>query len=333
VEKGGFVSTRPFGGELAVGAANHLAYSTDSGRSSLRLILQSGFRDKSFLLPDFLCGIIPRVLEESGVRFGFYRVGPNLEINAASVNAQDFDVLYVIDFFGKRAGFEGLVKGDKWVVEDCVFMHEVTQQDTHSQWIGFNSLRKSSALADGSVILSRIPLQRDLILGGEAPFAARKYQAKRLKQEFLDSGKGTEADYVSVFEQAETMVDAQSEIFSMSAESTARYLDLFAARDAERAQRRENMEILRKRLGHLEIRLDTEMPSHFVMAIAERDELRARLRAQGIFLPSHWPRTHGPDNALYRELQAVAVDGCYAPDDIARVADAIAGLAPLSSRK
>ena len=72
--------------------------------------MQSGFRDKSFLLPDFLCGIIPRVLEESGVRIGFYHVGPNLEIDAASVSAQNFDVLYVIDFFSKRAGYEGLVE-------------------------------------------------------------------------------------------------------------------------------------------------------------------------------------------------------------------------------
>jgi hypothetical protein len=327
------MSVRPYGGELAVGATNHLAYATDSGRSSLRLILQSGFKDKSFLLPDFLCGIIARVLEESGVRFGFYHVGPNLEIDAASVSDQDFDVLYVIDFFGQRAGYEGLVKGGQWVVEDCVFLHEMTQRDVHPDWIGFNSLRKSSSLADGSLVLSRTPLRRELILREEAPFAARKYQAKRRKRDFLDAGKGSEADYVALFEQAETMADEQRQIFSMSAESTARYLELLAAQDAENARRRENMEILRKRLGHLEIRLGAEAPSHFVMAIAERDALRARLRAQGIFLPSHWPRTHGPDNVLYRELQAIAIDSCYAADVIARVADAITDLAPMSSRK
>jgi len=327
------VSARPYGGEPAVGAATHLAYLTDSGRSSLRLILHSGFKDRYFLLPDFLCGVIPRVLEESGVRFGFYHVGPNLEIDTSSVSGQDFDVLYAIDFFGKRAEYQGLATAGKWIVEDCVFMHEVTQRGVHPNWIGFNSFRKSSSLADGSVVLSRTPLRRELILAEEAPFAARKYQAKHLKQEFFDSRKGAESDYVGLSEQAEKMADEQKQIYSMSAESTARLFDLLACGDQEQARRRENAEILRQRLGHLEIGLGVEAPSHFVIAVAERDELRVRLRAQRIFLPSHWPRTHGPDNVLYRELQAIAVDSSYAADEIARVADAIAALGPVSSRK
>ena len=59
---------RPIGGEMPFEHDERLhTYLTDSGRSSLRLILQSGFARRKFLLPDFLCDVIPRVFEELGV--------------------------------------------------------------------------------------------------------------------------------------------------------------------------------------------------------------------------------------------------------------------------
>jgi hypothetical protein len=321
-------STPPFGGELAADRFGHTAYLTDSGRSSLRLILQSGFRDKTFLLPDFLCGIIPQVLTELGVRFGFYHVGENFEIEARSVAAQNFDVLYVIDFFGRPCDYQDLADGNQWVVEDCVFLPAVAQRGAYPNWIGFNSLRKASALADGSVTVSRTPLDRSLIGSAEAPFVGAKYAAKRLKYRFLSAGEGSEDGYIALFGQAEQMIDAQQEIYSMSAESTARYLEMLVGMDTEMSRRRENMEILRHRLGHLEVRPDVLHPSHFVIAVAERDALRKQLREQHVFLPSHWPHTHGPRNALYDDVIAISVDARYGAGEIARVADAVHRCAP-----
>jgi len=322
------MSTRPFGGELAAGPSGQFAYLTDSGRSSLRLILQSGFLDKTFLLPDFLCGIIPQVFEELGVKFAFYHVGGNFEIDTQSVRAQKFDVLYVIDYFGSRCAFDGLVSGSQWVLEDCAFLPAVAQQGTYPYWIGFNSLRKISALADGSLVVSRTPLKRELIESAEAPFVAAKLAAKRLKHNFLETGAGDEAAYLALFAEGEELADAQREIYSMSGESVARYMGMLTALDADASRRMQNMEILRRRLGRLEVRLESAQPSHFVIGVSQRDELRKRLREHRVFLPSHWPHTHGPRNALYENVIGISVDSCYRADEIAHVADVIQSLAP-----
>lgn len=322
------MSDAPFGGELAADRYRYVSYLTDSGRSSLRLILQSGFLDKTFLLPDFLCGIIPEVLAELGVRFAFYHVGGNFEIDAQSVRAQEFDVLYVIDYFGSHCKYDDLVTDRQWVLEDCVFMLTVKQRTAIQNWIGFNSLRKASALPSGSVVISSVPLDRSLIGFAEAPFAEVKSTAKYLKHRFLDSGEGGEEEYLALFAQAEKMIDAQREIYSVSGECVARYLDMLGEFNAEISRRQENMEIFRHRLGHLEVKLEAGQPSHFVIAVAGRDELRRRLRDRRIYLPSHWPHTHGPRNALYDSVIGISVDSRYGPDQIARVADAIAELNP-----
>jgi hypothetical protein len=325
------MSTLHFGGELAAEQSGHNAYLTDSGRSSLRLILQSGFAGKTFLLPDFLCGIIPQVFTELGVRFGFYHVGENLEIDAGSVSSQTFDVLYVIDYFGSRAGYEGLVSGEQWVLEDCVFLPTVTQRGAYANWIGFNSLRKASALTDGSVVVSRAPLDRALIAAAAAPFAEQKAAAKLLKRKFLAAGEGSEDDYLALFARAEQMADEQKKIYSMSGGSLAQYLEMLISIETEISRRRQNMEVLRHRLGHLEVRLDAGQPSHFVIRTERRDELRKRLRESRVFLPSHWPHTHGPDNPLYRTLVGISVDSHYSAGEMAHVADVIGDAANKAS--
>jgi hypothetical protein len=310
----------PFGGELASGRFPHFAYLTDSGRSSLRLILASGFAGKTFLLPDFLCGIIPDVLAELGASFSFYHVGESFEIDENSVKSQSFDVLYVIDYFGYRSEFGHLVGEDRWVIEDCAFLPEVLQHCACPNWIGYNSLRKTTALADGSVVLSTVPLDRNLIAEDEAPFAGVKYAAKLNKQEFLAGGAGAEQDYLDLFDQAEKMIDTQQQIHSMSAESLARYFALLANLGNEMSRRRENLGILRNRLAQFETGIVSDRPSHFVMALERRNSLRERLREQRIYLPSHWPHTHGPHNPLYDRVLAVSVDARYSAAEMTRVA-------------
>jgi hypothetical protein len=313
----------PFGGELASGRFPHFAYLTDSGRSSLRLILGSGFAGKTFLLPDFLCGIIPEVLAELGARFSFYHIGESFEIDEISVRSQSFDVLYVIDYFGYRSEFGHLAGKDQWVIEDCVFLPEVSQQCACPNWIGYNSLRKTTALADGSVVLSTVPLDRSLIADAEAPFAGVKYAAKLNKHEFLAGGIGEEQDYLDLFNQAEKMIDTQQRVHSMSAESLARYFALLANLEKEMSRRRENMDILRERLAQFDAGVVSDQPSHFVMALERRNALRKRLRAQRIFLPSHWPHTHGPHNPLYDRVLAISVNARYSAAEISRVADLV----------
>lgn len=90
------------GGEKEVERDNLYHYTTDSGRSSIRLILQSGLESKKFLVPNFLCEVILDVLEEFKVDYTLYNVEKDLTTNLSDYDLDEFEVLFVIDYFGKE---------------------------------------------------------------------------------------------------------------------------------------------------------------------------------------------------------------------------------------
>lgn len=298
-------------------------YLTDSGRSSLRLILRSGFAGRRFLLPDYLCGVIARVFEEMDVPHAYYRTAPDLGIDEASLRGQQFDVLYVIDYFGARQQFRHLLAPHQWVVEDAVFLPGVEPPEGLGNWIGFNSYRKISPLADGSLVRSAVPLAGELLERTPAPFAAAKYLAKRTKYEYLREGAHSEALYLAQFAAAEAMADRQSAIFPISGASLYNLLGFHRGLAEEYSVRARNFRFLADRLGRLGLALRPEYPCLFVLDVDRRDALREFLRAQQIFLPVHWPRPGALANPLYDRVISIPVDSRYDEDDLERVAAAI----------
>lgn len=317
------MTTRPIGGEFPWPAASSgYRVLTDSGRSSLRLLLRSGLAQRRFLLPDYLCDVIPTVFEQEGVSFGWYRVNADLSIDASSLRGQAFDALYVIDYFGQPAAFESLAGPDTWIVQDSVFS-PLVQPPTRAHWAGFNSLRKITALPDGSVLRSTLPLQDDLSEAAEAGFVPAKRRAKEAKRRYLDGAGSSEADYLAGFAEGEALIDAQTGVHAMSADSVHRLMDLYAGIDAERRARLRNVAFLDARLSRLRLPVETDFPSLYVLRVEGRDALREFLRERRIFLPVHWPNARRHDNPLYAEVISIPVDSRYDERDMARVADAI----------
>jgi hypothetical protein len=314
----------PIGGEIPFEHDERLhTYLTDSGRSSLRLILQSGFAGRRFLLPDFLCEVISRVFEAMGVRHAYYRTRPDLTIDVESVRHQDFDVLYVIDYFGARQHYHGLVNAEQWVIEDAVFLPVIEHPVDLTNWIGFNSYRKISPLADGSLVRSTAPLAGELIAKTEAPFSARKYEAKRMKAEYLREGRHTEEQYLALFAEAEQMADRQQAISSISGASLFNLLAFHRQLAQEYGIRARNFQFLHSWLGELGIGVKADYPCLYILDVDRRDELRRHLHAQRIFLPVHWPNPGGLHNRLYERVISIPVDSRYGEEDLRRVAAAV----------
>ena len=61
------------------------------------------------------------------------------------------------NYFGQNNLLESIVDKERIVVEDNVFMPLFYNNNNLPLWIGFNSFRKISPLADGSIIKSTIP--------------------------------------------------------------------------------------------------------------------------------------------------------------------------------
>jgi hypothetical protein len=315
---------QPIGGEMPFLQRDGLhACLTDTGRSSLRLVLRSGFADRKFLLPDFLCGAIPQVFRELGVRHAYYRTAPDLSIDGESVRGQDFDVLYVIDYFGARTQYSGLVAAHQWVVEDAVFLPWIEPPQGFANWTGFTSYRKISPLADGSLVRSAAPLAGELLERVPAPFAAAKYEAMRTKYECLAHGRHSEAAYLAQFGAAEDLLDRQAGIHPISGASLHNLLAFHRGFATEYRARARNFRFLHRRLGRFGVPLRPAYPCLYVLDVDRRDELREYLRARRIFLPVHWPRPGALDNPLYDRIISIPVDSRYGEDDLERVAQAV----------
>ena len=311
------------GGEIHRPGEGLHTYLTDSGRSSLRLILGSGLKGKKFLLPDFLCKIIPTVFDEMGVEYSYYKVLENLSIDLESTRGKDFDVLYLINYFGNTHDvFDGRFPETTMFLEDCVFSPVVDAPPGIPHWAGFNSFRKMSFLADGSLVKSSIRLNEEMIRKDDAPFSHMKYEAKRMKHEYLHSGSFSEEEYLKLFNDAERCVDAQKTVFSMSGRSLANVLEFYRNMEGEYTARTRNYQALDRFLGHLKIKIRTNYYSLYPLWVDHRDELRTYLFSHRVFLPVHWPNS-GFQNSLYDHIISVPVDSRYDESDMERVADLI----------
>src|SRR5271169_5971881 len=128
-----------FGGEGELNKRDLYSYITDSGRSSLRLILQDRLKNKRFLLPDLLCDVILKVFDEMDVTYYFYSVKPDLSLDWKEILTKQFDVFYLINYFGQRSNILNQIQNvDFIVIEDNVFLPNFEKPENVKNWIGFN---------------------------------------------------------------------------------------------------------------------------------------------------------------------------------------------------
>jgi len=317
---------RRVGGEMEAKRGEAFSYMTDSGRSSLRLILRSGLKSKRFLVPDFLCKVILDVLDEAGVSYSFYGIKDDLSIDKKTISGGKFDVFYSINYFGQRNKIPAQVTGDKIVIEDYAFSPLLPERPSGvKRWVTFNSLRKISPLADGSLLRSSFELSGGLVKKQEPPFSKLKYDAKEIKYKYLFEHKFSENRYLALFKKAEGLLDRQKEIYGISGRSLFGLLDFYANLDREYSIRRRNFEALRDCLKRDSINAVKDYHSFFVLTVDKRDELREYLFSKKTFLPVHWPRIEGLENGLYDRAISIPVDSRYSRGDMAGVARLING--------
>ncbi len=308
------------GGEYALKKEKYYSYFTDSGRSSLRLFLRN-FSKKKLLIPNFSCKVVLDLLKEENIKFEFYHIYENLEIDINSVNNKQFDVLYIINYFGKIHSNLSQINDlkDVIILEDNVFFLNFSNVQNAKKWYGFNSFRKISELGDGSIVKTNLHFE-NLIINEEAPFVKLKYIAKEIKYDFINYNVGLENDYLKQFEEAEKKLDRQSEIYSMSNKSHKILLDLYLRYNIEQDIRKNNYMVLSNLLKELKIEIPTNIGefSFFIIKSKCRNSLREYLFKENIFLPIHWPY-FGIENKLYEKVVSIPVFSCYSIEDMKRI--------------
>jgi len=312
---------RAIGGELELRENNHQSYFTDSGRSSLKLFIRSKKNSKKkYLIPDFLCEVIETVLKEASAEYAFYHILDDLTIDSESVKNKEYDVLYVINYFGDYMDLSNLEWEEKILIEDNVFMYNFENRTHAKYWYAFNSFRKITVLAEGSLVKTTLEIDDNLIEQGVAPFSDIKYEAKSIKYNYIHYGQGKETNYLKKFKEAENMLDNQKKIYNMSSNSLAKMITFHV--DEEQKILKKRYDIMLTLFKKYAVVSTPAYYSFLILKIKNRDEIRRRLMAKNIFLAAHW--TQGPiDNILYQELVSIPLFTMYNDEEFQYLAQAI----------
>ena len=312
------------GGEQELAPLNYFQDVTNSGRSSLRLIIESAnLRSKHILLPNFLCQVIIDILQEYHITFDFYSVDENLELLLPK-NIENYDALYLIKYFGNRTKTFvqacSLFKG--CLIVDDVFSPFPEVLKRSSLWFSYNSLRKISPIADFSLLYSNKSIVS--VTTTELPgFSKMKYQAKKLKYNYLNSHQGNEQRFLKLFEQAEAILDNHIGIYSPSTESVMAAIKYFTGFEKEIKIRQSNYKLINDLLADYSIPINTEFYSFAPLLLNNRDTVRLKLMENNVFLAIHWPAISLLDNALSRSIVSIPVDSRYRSSDIAKMCELI----------
>lgn len=289
----------PIGGELALQDELNYLF-TDSGRSSLRLFCKN-FPGKKVLIPDFICDVIISILEQENMFYDFYHINDDLTIDPSVVEA-GFDVFYVINYFGKKLDIPFDLH-DKFVIEDNVFFMNFYNDHNYKNWFAFNSYRKLTEIADGSMIKTNLLLQ-DYRENDISSFSTIKYLAKEIKYNFLKNNEHSERAYLSLFKEAESILDAQNKIFHISDKSLGNLIKWMAMYSSQKELRKKNYNFLIQNLGDLSVKFKSEFYSYLVILINDRDLLREFLFSKKVFLPIHWPESKGGSH-LHKKVLSI----------------------------
>ncbi len=312
------------GGEQELAPLNYFQEVTNSGRSSLRLIIESAnLRNKHILLPDFLCQVIIDILQEYQVTFDFYSVERNLDFQLPD-NIEKYDAVYLIKYFGGSTdafaktctSFHGCL-----IVDDVFSPYpEILKRD--QLWFSFNSLRKISHVADFSLLYSNAPLA-SVIKTALSGFSVMKYRAKNLKHEYLNFQQGSEKKYLDKFGQAEAILSSNFGIYSPSADSIIAAIQYFNRLEQERNIRQRNYQQINDLLADYSIPIKSKFYSFAPLLLNNRDVVRQKLMEFNVFLAVHWPVCNLVDNVLSQSIISIPVDSRYSSTDIKKVCSLI----------
>jgi hypothetical protein len=302
---------RPIGGELELESNDFKVCFTDSGRSSIRLFLRSAQnRYKKYLLPNYFCEVIENIFIEEKIAYSFYNVFEDLSIDKKFINAQKYDVLYIINYFGQYIDLENINLDNKILLEDNVFFYNFTNRNDAKKWYAFNSYRKISTLADGSLIKTNLTIEKDKILKEEASFSNEKYEAKDIKYSYIYKNQFNEQEYLKKFSNAEELLDNQRDIYTISSKS----LYLLLTYPINKEIREKRFKKLKLLFSDLSILKSVDDYSFFIMKLLQRDSIKTELMKLNIFLPVHWPKST-QDNELYNSVISVALFENYNDDE------------------
>ncbi len=313
-----FVKNKPIGGEQEFLNDGYFYGVTNSGRSSLRWIIESmQLQGKRVLVPDFICQVVIDILREYNIEAVFYKINDNFEFTEPPIS-RPIDAIYIIRYFGHdSASFQSILTNSTLpIIIDDVFGTEVPQIKSATKWCYFNSLRKISAVSAFSQTVSNNPLL-DIPKGTLPAFSDLKYQAKEAKAKFIHSWEGNERQYLTTFSDAENLLDNSVGIFSADDKSIYLANQFYRNLAHTKTIHKKNLAAAKGSLSqHQFVDITPEYPTFLPLRLKNRDKVRLALMEHAIYLAVHWPEIKETSNEVSPKILSLPLDARYTPEDI-----------------
>lgn len=307
-----------------------------SGRTALELIaadLKAERGAKSVYMPAYCCESMEQPFIRQGYTIKHYAVEPfNGGVHRQVFTDHGCDAIVLLDYFGfaseETAVFAMAEKQrDTAVIIDCV--QSAFSQTKALEYADYSliSWRKwffscaATAQKHCGQWLVPSPEKAD---GG---YIALRRKAARLKESYIVSKVGSKDAFLSLFADAEKLLDEDYSDYAAEQRSLdeLNFLDTGFIRE----QRRKNAAFIMQELEKLPHEIikplfcrmsDTDVPL-FVPVLVHRDvrdELRCYLIANKVYCPVHWRSELGGADKLYDCELSLICDQRYGMDDMAR---------------
>lgn len=299
-----------------------------SGRVALNYILfdiKIKHSVKKAFLPSWCCDSMIKPFLDNGFEVEFYSVhydGNNL-IKEIPKNAE---LILVLDYFGfctedDFSEYPGIVIRD---LTHTLFCKTYNDADYY-----FGSVRKWCGIWTGGFAWGKCLSNCDsnISIPNQKYVELRKTSMEK-KQKYID-GIFEKKDFLETFAQAEEMLDEIENIES----AYDRDIQMMKHINIEfiRNKRRENAQVLLEKIGEFSIFKSIEKcdcPLFVPILIDNRDEIRTKLKENGIYSPVHWPITdyhsvNGETKRLYAKEISLICDQRYTTEDMYRIAEVV----------
>lgn len=279
-------------------ASGYQKYYTFGGYSSIRAIvkdlaIQPG---ESILLPSYLCPTIIDAVKASGCGYSFYRLVSGLVPDWDDILARLTSVVravFFIDYFGFSLGTSqddprmNPIRSRSVIIQDMV---QAWVSDSHELYgdYCFNSVRKYTPF-EGSVILSKSKMDIDSSAKSTWSHALTKRLGQFIRYCYLKYGVFSERMFLDLINRSHASYHQDQ----ISGDLPLNHFMLDRYDFAAQGRRRKRVYDAIKASMHLsEIVTPPEgtkaIPLGLGIKLENREEIRKKLAAKGVYCPIHW---------------------------------------------
>lgn len=316
-------SISSLGGRL-LAPGNGLYY---NARSALYAITQvSEFR--RVWLPSYLCDTVLLPFEKAEVEYGFYPVTRSLDPDFNGIHVESGDAVLLISYFGipLAPSLHRVLKSKGAVIIEDLSQAFYSEPQLLADF-SVLSLRKFFAVPDGGIAIANGCNHSSIIW----PYVDKSNESiahSSLEaisgRALFDSDVSDSREWFTAFRGSESQMPTDlSPMSQFTRMQIAGMIDF----DAEKRQRVTNFDYLLSKLGHVSLIKDRKggVPLGFPILLENRDEVRKKLFAHGIYPPIHWaidgvvPDEFTESHELSSKIMTLPCDARYDIEDMGRV--------------